>query len=129
MSSSRIESQRLDRLRARYRAAFREWTAARNGLVAVGRSAGAESDAQAHEVAAALAYRNARDHLTDAMSGLGDRVGADVAIERRQLTLPAGPLHLAHDSGRREWLRDFALALGLIGIAVAGGTFLAEWVP
>jgi len=59
---------RLERLRAGYRAAFREWVSARNVLGGVGRNADAEAEAQAQEVAAALAYRDARDHLADAMA-------------------------------------------------------------
>lgn len=125
MSSSKTDSQRLDRLRAGYRAAFREWISARNFLGGAGRSADTEQKAQAHEVAAALSYRSARNHLTDAMLGLDDR---DVAgSEKRREPSPSaeGALSLMKASERREMCRDFVLALMLIGLAVAGGALLS----
>lgn len=126
MSSSKTASQRLVRLRAGYRTAFREWISARHLLGGSGRSADAESEAQAQEVAAALAYRNARNHLTDAISGLGDRNEAGFETGHGPLLNPKGTLSLVKDNERWEFFRDFALALALIGLAVAGGTFLAD---
>jgi hypothetical protein len=129
MSSSDTDIQRLDQLRAGYREAFREWISARNVLRTAGRGADAEEEAQAREVAAALTYRNSRNNLVNAM---------ERAINRWQASPEngAGPSPSPDDTPsndrnreRREWRRDFLAALAVIGLAVTGGTFLAEWVP
>jgi hypothetical protein len=126
MSLSETDVQRLDRLRVDYRATFRKWISARNLLGPAGRSEDAEEEARANEVAASLAYRNSRDHLSDAMSGTLDRDGAGVERARHLLPNAEHQLALSQNIVRREWRRDFALALVLIGIAVAGGTFLSD---
>ena len=69
MFPSETEGHRLERLRGGYRSAFREWVFAHDLLQAVGPASNAESQAHEHAAAAAFAYRNARNRLTDAMLG------------------------------------------------------------
>jgi hypothetical protein len=130
MSSSRTAVERLDRLRASYRAAFREWISARSVLDAGPRGREAVSKAQAQEGAAALAYRNARNQLTDAMPGWGDRGRIDAEKASRPVPIQMGPSHVTDNEGH-EWLRDFILALILVALTVAGSTLfvLTDFSP
>lgn len=126
MSALKNDGKRLDHLREAYRTAFREWTAARRELGESGRGENGGPAAHAQEVAAALAYTSARNHLSKEMSRSRDRNRG--GSEAGRAPVPGSTRAPGGDTERWEYVRDFALVLVLIGLAVAGGTLLANVV-
>lgn len=127
MSSSGVDRNLVDALHTGYRVAFARWISARKTLSAQRPGTKGEAAAQPVEVAAARDYRDARDHLTEAMLCDGNHLDAKKELGYSSPKV-SGAFRWSRLAGCHGWRIDFALILALTVLTVGIANWLADLV-